>query len=94
LASDASSANGADICKNVLTSSMRATLNKVGSCSTIITNQLKTIDDFTLTIESIKLAGSAASARVQTERSGAKVIQTVSLAHQPAGWRIAAISAI
>ncbi|MGA2006759.1 MAG: hypothetical protein ABSH27_04270 [Solirubrobacteraceae bacterium] len=72
-------------------SALRSELNKTGSCQTSIDNQLKTIDTFTLTVESIKLAGSAAAtARVQTELDGKKVIQTVSLAHQSNGWRITA----
>jgi len=107
LASDASGSNGADICKNVLIGSLQSTLNKTGGCSTVIDNQLKTIDDFTLTVESITLAGSTgagkstvppvgstASARVKTEVNGKKVISTVSLTHTKAGWRIASISAL
>jgi hypothetical protein len=78
----------------VLASGLRAKLNSSGSCQTSIDNQLKTIDDFTLTVESIKLAGSSASARVQTEYNGSKVISTVTLVHQKAGWRINSIAAL
>jgi len=91
LASDASSANGADICKNVLASSVRDKLNQIGSCTTIITNQLKTSDDYTLTVESIKVSGSTATAQVQTVHNGKKVISTVSLLKQSGGWRLASI---
>ncbi len=78
----------------MLAAAVRTALNKVGSCQTIIDNQLKTIDDYTLTIESIKLSGTLATARVQTEHNGKKVIQTVSLEHAKAGWRIASISGL
>ena len=91
LASDASSANGADICKNVLASSVRDKLNQIGSCTTIVTNQLKTSDDYTLTVESIKVSGSTATAQVQTVHNGKKVISTVSLLKQSGGWRLASI---
>jgi hypothetical protein len=94
LASDANSGNGLDICEHVLASGLRAQLNRSASCQKSIDNQLKTIDDFTLTVESIKLAGSSASARVQTEYNGSKVISTVTLTHQKAGWRINSISAL
>ena len=60
LASDVSSSDGLDICENVLATSVRAKLNKVGSCQTIIKNQIKTIDDNTITIEKISLAGTTA----------------------------------
>jgi hypothetical protein len=94
LASDSSSGKGLDICEHVLGSAVRSVLNKSGSCQTKIDNQLKTVDDFTLTVESIKLAGSVATARVQTEDNGKKVIQTVSLAHEKAGWRITSASSV
>jgi hypothetical protein len=94
LASDADSTNGLDICEHVLGSSLRATLNRSGSCQTDVKNQIKTIDNFTLTIEAIKVAGKTATARVQTEVNGQKTISTVSLAHEKAGWRISSISAL
>ncbi len=78
----------------MLASAVRGKLNSSGSCQKSIDNQLKTIDDFTLTVESIKLAGASASARVQTEYNGSKVISTVTLAHEKAGWRINSIAAL
>jgi hypothetical protein len=92
LASDSSSSNGLDMCEHVLGSALRTALNKSGSCQTDVDNQLKTIDDFTLTIESIKVAGKTATARVQTKVNGQKTISTVSLADEKAGWRISSIS--
>jgi hypothetical protein len=91
LASDASSANGADICKNVLASSVRSKLNQLGTCATIIDNQLKTSDDFTLTVEAIHVTGSSATAQVKVVRNNKKVISTVSLLKQTGGWRVSAI---
>jgi hypothetical protein len=91
LASDASSANGADICKSVLAASVRSKLNKIGNCTTIIDNQLKTSDDSTLTVEAITVTGSTATAKVKTVQNGKKIISTVSLLKQNGGWRIASI---
>lgn len=76
----------------MLGSALRSALKKSGSCQTDVDNQLKTVDDFTLTIESIKVSGKAATARVQTEVNGQKTISTVSLTDQKAGWRISSIS--
>ncbi len=78
----------------MLASSLRKTLNASGSCQTKIDNQLKTIDDFTLTIESIKVSGSTATARVQSEYNGSKVIQPVKLVDQKAGWRISSVGSV
>jgi hypothetical protein len=88
LASDSSSANGADICANVFAAPVRARLDKIGKCATIVDAQLKTIDDFKLTVKTIQVSGSSATARVQTVHNGKKVIQTVSLTHESAGWRV------
>jgi len=88
--SDANSNNAADICKNVLDTQALARLARAGSCSTIITNQLKTISDFTLTIENIVIGktGKTAIASVQTARDGKKVVGGVRLRDESAGWRI------
>jgi hypothetical protein len=94
LASDASStSNGPDICSHVLSTQLQSRLNKIGKCSTIIDNQLKTIDDTTLTVKSITLNGSNATARVQTVNLGKKVISTVTLHEETAGWRISGLGA-
>jgi len=93
LASDSSStSNGADICAHVLSTQLQTRLNKIEKCSTIIDNQLKTIDDTTLTIKSIAVSGSNATARVQTVTYGKKVISTVTLHNETAGWRITGLS--
>jgi hypothetical protein len=94
LASDASSGNGADICKTVLDSTLRATLNKLGSCATVIDHQLKTVDDFTLTVKKVKVTGSTATASVQTVRYRVKVTQTVSLKLESGAWRLVSVSAV
>jgi hypothetical protein len=88
LANDSSSANGTDICNNVFAAPVRARLDKLGKCSTIVANQLKTVDDFKLTIKAITVKGKTATARVQTVHNGTKVVQTVSLTREPAGWRV------
>jgi Putative lumazine-binding len=76
----------------VLASALKATLNRSGTCSTKLDNQIKTVDDYTLTIKSIKLAGSVATARVQTKRNGSNLVQTVTLAREKAGWRITSVA--
>jgi hypothetical protein len=86
--SDGSSNNATDICANVLAPTALARIARVGNCKTIITNQLKTVNNFTLTIESIHVTGDQAVAQVQAERDGKKVTQPVYLVREPAGWRI------
>jgi hypothetical protein len=94
LASDSSSGNGADICKTVLDSQLRATLNKLGNCATLIDDQLKTVDDFTLTVKKVSVKGSTATAAVQTVRYRLKVTQNVTLKLESGAWRLASASAV
>jgi hypothetical protein len=101
LSSDGSSANGADICAKVLSAALVKSLNRVAAatkkgdtCATVIDNQLKTVDDFTLSIKTIVIKGSTATARVQTAYLGKKVVSGVGLVDEPAGWRIASITGL
>jgi hypothetical protein len=86
--SDASSNNASAICSNVLSSAALARIARAGDCKTIITNQLKTVNDFALTIEDIHVNGNTATAHVQTKQNGKKVIEPITLVHEPGGWRI------
>jgi hypothetical protein len=86
--SDSNSNNASDICKNVLDTAALARLRRAGNCDTIITNQLKTINDFTLSIQNIVVNGKTAIATVQTVDDGKKVIGSVKLVDEPGGWRI------
>jgi hypothetical protein len=86
--SDGSSNNATDICQNVLATAALARIARAGNCKTIITNQLKTVDDFTLAIENIVVTGASAVANVQTKHDGKKVIASVTLRHEKAGWRV------
>jgi hypothetical protein len=91
LASDSSSGDGADICQHVFSHSLQQALNKSGTCATKVDNQLKTIDDFTLTVKSISVSGSSATAKVQTVDDRTKVIETVTLGREKGSWRIESI---
>ena len=91
LSSDAASSDDTAICSNVLSSRLVGVLDKLGvkgGCDTIISNQLKTLADTTLTIKSIKVSGKTAHASVQTVDNGKKTISTVLLVDDSAGWRI------
>jgi hypothetical protein len=87
-ASDSSGNDATDICQNVLDKQALGRIAKAGNCKTIITNQLKTIDDFTLTIENIIVTGKTAIASVQTAQDGKKVVSGIRLTDERAGWRI------
>ena len=91
LASDASGANAKDICTNVFDTAVVKKLGNTVKCTSAVTAQLKTIGDFTLTIKTIIVTGSKATATVQTEDNGTKVIKTVQLRQQSGNWRLASV---
>ena len=89
---DSSSNNATDICTNVLAQAALTRIRRTGNCKTIITNQLKTVGDFTLTIKSIHVNGANALAQVQSTRAGKKVTTPMQLVREAGGWRIAYFS--
>ena len=91
LSSDASGSNEADICKSVLDAAVVKRLGNLAGCTSALTHQLKTIGDFTLTIKTILVNGSKATATVQTVNNGKKVIQRVLLRQQSGGWRLESV---
>jgi hypothetical protein len=91
LSSDASGANAKDICEHVFDTAVVKKLGNTTTCTTDVTAQLKTIGDFTLTIKTIIVNGSKATATVQTEDNGTKVIKTVLLHQQSGSWRLASV---
>ena len=66
-------------------------LGNASGCKTAVTAQLKTIGDFALTIKTIVVTGSTATATVQVVDNGTKVIKTVVLRNQSGNWRLASV---
>ena len=88
-ANDSSSNKASDLCTKVLAQAVVARLAKVGGCKTVITNQLKTVTDFGMTIKSITVTGSKATAVVQTVKNRVKTLNTVTLDREAGAWRLA-----
>jgi len=77
----------------VLSTALVDKLNKAGGCKTDITNQLQTINDFTLTIgpvtKGVSSRSRTATARIETIFNGKDQINTLQLVNQRhGGWRI------
>jgi hypothetical protein len=93
LATDASDNDASAICSKVLSTALVDKLNKAGGCKTDITNQLQTINDFTLTIgpvtKGVSSRSRTATARIETIFNGKDQINTLQLVNQRhGGWRI------
>jgi hypothetical protein len=86
---DVSTASESNICQKDLASALRAHLNSTGSgCQEAIKNQLGQIDTFTLTIDSVAVKGSSATAKVSSTYSGKNTVTTLALVKEGAHWKI------
>jgi hypothetical protein len=59
-----------------------------GSCEHAVDGALKDTDSFGLTVESVRITGAQASARVTADRGKKDVVRTINLAKEGPGWRI------
>jgi exo-beta-1,3-glucanase (GH17 family) len=90
--SDAKSGDSSTICTSVLSTALKDQLNRNGSCTTIVNNQLATVSDYTLTIEKYGVSGDTAKAVVQATDNGKLRLYTVDLVKQAkGGWRLSSL---
>jgi hypothetical protein len=91
--SDANSGNQAKICSSILSTALEQALNRHGGCETDVSNQLASINDFTLTITKYNVSGNSAVAVVKSPYDGKTRPATLHFVKQPqGGWRISGIS--
>lgn len=90
--SDASSNNSTAICKSILASSLVQHLNSIGSCTTIISNQINTVESFSMTVTKYGVAGNSATALVKSPYNGTNRLYTIKLIKQGGTWRISGLN--
>ena len=92
LQSDVTTGDEQQVCKRDLAGAVRARLATAGgSCAAALKDQLPQITDFTLTVESVKVNGTTASAQVKSIRSGKTVVQTVQLVKEGTRWKVSSL---
>lgn len=93
LQSHATAQEAKKICGEDLAAANVARLNTApGGCKQAIESQLKEIDSFETTVESVQIDGNTATARVKGINGGKKVVQTMTLVKQGGKWRVSGIS--
>jgi Putative lumazine-binding len=75
------------ICKEDLAAANVAKLNAQGGCKRAVETQIKQIDNYEATVESVHVSGRTASAKVKSVRSGKKAIQTMTFVKEGGRWR-------
>ncbi len=93
LQSDATSANASKVCSRDLAASVLKRLEASGSaCKKVLEGQLREIDTYSLTVESISVKGSAATAKVKSTWSGKEHVHEVSFVKEGGSWKISGLS--
>lgn len=93
LQSHATALEAKKICGEDLAATNVARLNAAtGGCKQAIETQLKEIDSFETTVESIKISGDRATAQVKSIDSGKNAIATLTLVKEGGKWRISGVS--
>ena len=91
--SDATSLDDGKICKELLAEPVRKRLEAKGaSCEKAIKTQLEEVDTFTVTVKSISVDGSSATAKVKSTVYGKEQAGTISLAKEKGNWLISDLS--
>jgi len=92
LQSDVTSSDRKKICQNDLAAAVVSRLGGGKSCEAVVKNRLSEIDNTELKVESVKVNGTNATAKVQSVYGGKKQARTVTLAKEGSRWKITAIS--
>jgi hypothetical protein len=91
--SDVTAREQKKLCQNDLAATVTARLARAGGCQAALKKQLLQIDAPGLTIESIAVKGTTASASVKSTYSGKSRIATLTLVKEGSRWKISAASA-
>jgi hypothetical protein len=93
LQSHATALEAKKICGEDLAAANVARLNTAsGGCKQAIESQLKQIDSFETTVQSVQINGATATARVKGVNGGQKSVQAVTLVREGGRWRISGVS--
>jgi copper chaperone CopZ len=81
------------VCSQDLASAVVTPLDKAtGGCVKAIERQLKEIDSFEVTVESVKVSGATATAQVKSVHEGKQKASTVDLVKEGGRWKISGVS--
>jgi hypothetical protein len=92
LQTDVTAGDEKKICKNDLASTVVSKLGSAkGGCQQAVKDQLTEIDSFEITVDSIKVNGDTAVAKVASKFSGKARPSTLSLVKESGKWKISAL---
>jgi hypothetical protein len=82
------------VCRDLLAQSLRARLSRgPGGCLATVDAALKDADTFELTVQSVRITGGKATARVQEDTGDRTRTVTLGLVKEGPGWKLAELGA-
>jgi hypothetical protein len=88
--SAASKGDQGKVCRDLLAQSLRARLSRgAGGCLATVDAVLKDTDTFELTVQSVRISGGKATARVQEDTGDHTRTVTLGLVKEGPGWKLA-----
>ncbi len=91
LQTDATDLSQQKLCENDLAATLTARLGGSSGCQANLKKQLREIDALSMTIKSITVNGTKASARVQSTYSGKNRISTLLLVKEGSHWKVSGV---
>lgn len=91
LQSDVTASEQKKVCANDLAAVVVSRLGGTKGCEATVKERLTEVDNTELTVESVKVSGTTATASVKSVYSGKKKLSTVSLVKEGGKWRISAL---
>lgn len=88
---DATDLDQKKVCEDDLAAVLTTRLRSYGGCQAVLKSQLRAIDALTLTIESIAVSGTKASARVKSTYSGKNRVTTLLLVKEGSKWKVSGV---
>ena len=93
LQSHATELEAKKICSEDLAAANIARLNtSPGGCKKALEIQLKQIDNFEASVESVQISGDTATAKVKVTNSGKKAVEALRLVREGGEWKVSGIS--
>jgi hypothetical protein len=88
---DATSLDQKKVCEDDLAAMLTTRLRSAGGCQAVLKTQLREIDALTMSIESISVTGTKASARVKSTYSGKNRVTTLLLVREGSKWKVSGV---
>jgi len=93
LQSDATAEDAKKVCKNDLSAAVGKRLEANGSsCVKALETQLKEIDTYSMTVKSVSVKGSSATAKVKSRWAGKEKVNTLAFVKEGGSWKLESLS--